>query len=38
MKDLGTKSFCVMLHRVEDINILDGYIIKIFKTIKKKNN
>ena len=37
MKDLGTKKiFCVMLHRVEDINILDGYIIKILKQLKKK--
>ena len=39
MKDLGTKKiFCVMLHRVEDINILDGYIIKILKQLKKKKN
>ena len=30
------KIFCVMLHRVEDITMFDGYIIKILKQLKKE--
>ena len=29
MNELGAKKiFCIMLHRVEDINLFEGYVIK----------
>ena len=37
MNELGAKKiFCIMLHRVEDINLFEGYVIKILKEFKKK--
>jgi aryl-alcohol dehydrogenase-like predicted oxidoreductase len=37
LKKLGVKNiFCIMLHRVEDIKVLDGYVINVLKKFKKK--
>lgn len=37
LKKLGTKSiFCIMLHRVDDIKILDGYVVDVLKKFRKK--